>query len=92
MGCHQGLVGCAYAFSSQQTPLGKGIRRLHASHNLDHYFYFGIIYNGLEIVNQNGFYRVAREITQVQYIFDANLFAYSLINRCLIGAQDLYHA
>ena len=45
----------------------------------------------LKVMNKNLFYRISRELTKIQYIFDLNLFPGSFVNQFMIGADDFYY-
>ena len=67
---HQGFVGGADAFPGQQGCLGELIGRAGPAHDLGDDPDFRVFQDHVEIVNQDFFHRISREIPKVKHILD----------------------
>ena len=92
MFCNQSFIGCCNILSCFQTTFYKCISRLYASHCLNNNVYFCIIYDCLEIMCQNLFYRISRKISEIQNVFYIDYILSSFIDEFAIGSEDLYNS
>ena len=66
---NQHLVGCTEADALLQSTLRKGIGRLQTTHGLSDHTDLRVIYDGVEVMNQNLLHRISGELPKVQNIF-----------------------
>ena len=72
---HHFLVGCDCALSGTDGLFYKSIGRFHTAHDLCNDADLRISQDHLEVVHNTLLDRVARKISEVEYIFYVNLFA-----------------
>ena len=81
-----------YTFASHQRLFGKCISRLCSAHGLTNNGYGFILQNNIEIMDYLVLMGVSREITQIQYVFDADFFSCFFCNRFAVFDKDFRSA
>ena len=89
---NQFLIGSADTLSCFQRSSCEGIGRFQTAHNFHDDIHFRIVDDRLKIMNQDFLYRISREISQIQHIFDVDLIPCFSVDTFMVGIYYLYHS
>ena len=88
---NQFFIGSTYGFAALQRSLNECIRRIGSAHYFHYDLDLRIVGDHFVIMNNLFLYRISREISQVKYILDVDLFSCFFIDAFLVPVDHFHH-